>query len=197
MHKTQVLEELMIADSVIKLWYEDVIKFWFEDLQPKQWYTKDSELDRRIKDTFEDTILAAKNGELFSWRSTAEGRLAEIIVLDQFTRNAYRGDPRCFEADAMAVVLSQEAYFGKHYEQVPQERRSFFFMPLMHSESKIVHELAVEVFSIPGYEGTLDFEMKHKAIIDRFGRYPHRNEILGRESTAEEAEFLKQPGSSF
>ncbi|NQZ01478.1 MAG: DUF924 domain-containing protein [Bdellovibrionales bacterium] len=175
----------------------DVIQFWFEDLQPKQWFTKDNKLDLEIKQKFEDSIKAAKQGELFSWRQSAEGRLAEIIVLDQLTRNAYRGLPECFEADPIAVVLSQEAYFGNHYLQVDESRRSFFFMPLMHSESKAVHELALEVFSMPGYEGTLEYEMKHKAIIDRFGRYPHRNEVLGRESTAEEIEFLGQPGSSF
>ncbi|MEO0335269.1 MAG: DUF924 family protein [Pseudomonadota bacterium] len=175
----------------------DVLRFWFEELEPKQWYVKDENLDREIRQKFEETIEAAKVGELHTWRKTPDGRLAEIIVLDQFTRNAYRGQATCFAGDPVAVVLSQEAYFSRQFEKVDKKRQSFFFMPLMHSESKSVHELAVEVFTLLGADGPIEYEMKHKAIIDKFGRYPHRNEILGRQSTPEEIEFLKEPGSSF
>ena len=127
----------------------------------------------------------------------AAGRLAEIIVLDQFSRNIYRDRPLAFAYDATALVLAQEAVRVGADQQVDFEKRSFFYMPYMHSESPIIHNRAVELFSQPGAEFNYEFELKHKAIIDRFGRYPHRNAILGRESTPEEIEFLGQPGSSF
>ncbi len=176
---------------------EDIIRFWFEELEPIQWFKKDLDLDREIGARFGTTHRAASLGELESWRRTADGRLAEIIVLDQFSRNVYRDSPLAFACDPMALVLAQEAIRIAADQQVAFEKRSFFYMPYMHSESVKVHEWAVELFSQPGSEYQFEFELKHKAIIDRFGRYPHRNEILGRASTLEEIEFLKQPGSSF
>jgi len=118
-------------------------------------------------------------------------------VLDQFSRNIYRDTPLAFAYDLTALVLAQEAVHVGADSKVEFEKRSFIYMPFMHSESSIVHETAVELFSQPGAEFNYEFELKHKAIIDRFGRYPHRNATLGRESTLEEIEFLKQPGSSF
>ena len=135
--------------------------------------------------------------ELFEWRTSAKGRLAEIIVLDQFSRNMFRDTPLAFASDPLALVLSQEAISIGADEVLTSTQRSFLYMPFMHSESLIIHEAAVQLFTKNGVQSNLDFEMKHKAIIEQFGRYPHRNEILGRESTAEELEFLKQPGSGF
>ena len=131
------------------------------------------------------------------WRTKAEGRLAEIIVLDQFSRNIYRDQAEAFAGDNLAVQLAFEAVEVRADQKVDVSRRSFFYMPFMHSEDLKVHEKAVEVFSQPGFENSLKWEIKHKDIIERFGRYPHRNSILGRESTQEELEFLKGPGSSF
>ena len=175
----------------------EVTRFWFEELEPAQWWKKDAALDRDIEARFVDLHRMAIAGELESWRDTPQGRLAEIIVLDQFSRNIHRDTPRAFAADGMALVLAQEAVRLKCDEQVELERRPFFFMPYMHSESRVIHVVAEELFSRPGAEFNYEFELKHKAIIDRFGRYPHRNATLGRKSTAAELEFLKQPGSSF
>lgn len=174
-----------------------VIGFWFGELEPAQWWKKDAALDEEIILRFGAVHRMATQGELEPWRATAEGRLAEILVLDQFSRNIHRDTPRSFAFDGMALVLAQEALRLGADQQVDLEKRAFFYMPYMHSESKAVHEIAVEVFSRPGAEFNYEFELKHKAIIDRFGRYPHRNAILGRASTDEEIEFLEQPGSSF
>lgn len=169
----------------------DVINFWFKDLTPEDWFKQSVATDSLIKTRFEDLLEAAKKGELFIWRENALGRLAEIIILDQFSRNIYRGTPKAFEADAIALVLAQEMVKQKFDLELPIEMRSFAYMPYMHSESKLIHEEAVKLFSIKGLEYNLKFEIEHKEIIDRFGRYPHRNKILGRASTEEEIAFLK------
>ena len=123
--------------------------------------------------------------------------MAEIIVLDQFSRNIYRDQAQAFAYDSLALALAQEAISLQLDAQLSPEQRSFLYMPFMHSESKLMHEYALKLFQRLGNEINLSFEKKHKIIIDRFGRYPHRNEILGRTSTAEELEFLTQPNSSF
>lgn len=176
---------------------DDVLRFWFEEVSPEQWWTRSDELDRKVRERFADLHRQACASELFSWRKTAAGRLAEVIVLDQFSRNLYRDDGKAFAQDALALALAQEAVAGGHDQQLPTERRVFFYLPYMHSESLVIHEIACQLFAQPGLENNLAFEKKHKAILDRFGRYPHRNASLGRISTAEELEFLKQPGSSF
>ena len=136
-------------------------------------------------------------GELAAWRSTARGRLAEILVLDQFSRNVWRGTPRSFAQDGMALVLAQEAVAAGALAQLGPVERGFLLMPWMHSESRVIHAEAERLFHENAPEANYDFELKHKAIVDRFGRYPHRNAILGRASTGEEAAFLETPGSSF
>lgn len=175
----------------------EVLKFWFDELESKQWFVKDLDLDAVIEARFAFLVQQARAGELFSWRATPEGRLAEIILLDQFSRNIYRDQPESFSADTVALVLSQEAISQGADQQLAPQKRAFLYMPFMHSESALIHDQAVVLFDQPGLEYNLEFEYKHKAIIDRFGRYPHRNAILGRDSTAEELEFLRQPGSSF
>lgn len=176
---------------------QSVLDFWFEEIEPKQHWQKDTEFDQLITRRFADTHAAAIACELYSWRTTPEGRLAEVIVLDQFSRNMFRDHARSFEADPLALALAQEAVAGGHDQALEQEHRVFLYMPFMHSESPIVHEQAVLLFEQLGIESNLHFERRHKDVIDRFGRYPHRNRILGRKSTDVELEFLAQPGSSF
>lgn len=177
--------------------HQDIISFWFQEIDPKAWWVKDSEFDQLIKTRFLKTLQAACNDELIEWRSCPEGRLAEIIVLDQFSRNIYRDLPEAFENDSLAMALTQEAILNRCDEDLPPRQRAFLYMPLMHSESPFIHVQAERLFRQPGMEDNYKFELKHKAIIDRFGRYPHRNAILGRTSTPEEEAFLQQPGSSF
>lgn len=177
--------------------FQTVLDFWFAELTPQQWWVKDAELDRLIRNRFGDVHAQAVAGELFAWRSTPQGRLAEVIVLDQFSRNMYRDQPGAFAADAMALVLAQEAVASGDDQALNQDQRSFLYMPYMHSESARIHEVAVTLFEANGNESNVTFEHRHKDIIDRFGRYPHRNGILGRPSTDEECAFLEQPGSHF
>ena len=178
---------------------DGVIDFWFNEISPQQWWMKDEKFDQLICDQFLSLHQQAILGELHAWRQTAIGRLAEIIILDQFSRNIYRGKPQSFACDNMALVLTQEAInLGSDKELASNTNYLLFmYMPMMHSESKKIHELAVIYMSQTGLEKNLEFELKHKSIIDRFGRYPHRNEILGRQSTVAELEFLQQPDSSF
>ncbi len=176
-----------------------VLNFWFEEIDSQQWWEKNPEFDQLIKDKFLNIYRQAIQCELYQWRETAEGRLAEIIVLDQFPRNMFRDHQAAFAYDSLAVSLTQAAIdVGADSELLDQPQKlAFMYMPLMHSESAVIHEQAVKMFSKPGLEQNLEFEHRHKRIIDRFGRYPHRNQALGRKSSVEEAEFLTQPGSSF
>ncbi|MEX1032899.1 MAG: DUF924 family protein [Cellvibrionaceae bacterium] len=177
--------------------WKEVIRFWFEELEPKDWWEKDAQLDEHIAKRFMNIHLAAVACELFPWRATAVGCLAEIIVLDQFSRNIHRDTALAFANDSLALALAQEAVTRGVDNDLSQMQRTFLYMPFMHSESPIIHEWALELFEKNGIQNNLDFEIKHKVIIDRFGRYPHRNALLGRESTAEELAFLQEPGSSF
>ncbi|MCG9623891.1 DUF924 domain-containing protein [Vibrio mediterranei] len=176
---------------------KDVLDFWFGELTPADWFSGDEALDSLIEQRFLALHNKAALGELYTWRQSPQGRLAEIIVLDQFSRNLYRGKPQSFLSDPMALVLAQEAVALGADLKLNAEQRTFLYMPYMHSESLVVHEEAVRLFTQNGIENNLDFEYRHKAIIERFGRYPHRNKILGRQSSEEELEFLTQPGSSF
>lgn len=176
---------------------EEVIGFWFDELEPVQWYRKDPALDAEIGRRFGALLEAAGRGELWRWRDSARGRLAEVIVLDQFSRNVHRDTPLAFARDPVALVLAQEAVALGADRRLETPWRAFLYMPYMHSESLAVHDEAVRLFDQPGLEENLDFEHRHRDIIVRFGRYPHRNAILGRNSTPEELAFLEQPGSSF
>ena len=177
--------------------YEDILNFWFQEIDPKMWFTKNSEFDDLIRSRFFDIHTQAKKCELFSWRSEAKGRLAEIIILDQFSRNLFRDSPEAFASDSLALALAQEAVSLGLDEKLNNLEKSFLYMPYMHSESLAIHEIVIELYSQEGLENNLDFEKKHKDIIEKFGRYPHRNQILGRKSSAEEIDFLQQEGSSF
>jgi uncharacterized protein (DUF924 family) len=177
--------------------YRPILRFWFEELSPAQWWKIDPALDRLIAERFADVHAQAARAELFEWRRDPEGRLAEVIALDQFSRNIHRGNALAFANDVLALALAQEAVATGADMALPEERRVFLYMPYMHSESRVVHEVAERLFRERAPKDNHDFELRHKAIIDRFGRYPHRNEMMGRPSTPEELEFLKHPGSRF
>lgn len=177
--------------------HNDVLKFWFETLSGEDWWKKSDALDQRIKEQFGELLSATVAGECYHWRSSAEGRLAEIIVLDQFSRNIFRDTPASFSQDPMALTLSQQAVSQGDHVKLPSSQAVFTAMPFMHSESAIIHQRALEVFTVIGNPDNLKFEIRHKEIIDRYGRYPHRNAILGRQSSSDELAFLSQPGSSF
>lgn len=177
--------------------YNEILKFWFEESTPSQWFSKDDSFDRSIADRFSEVHSRAVRCELYSWRENAQGRLAEIIVLDQFSRNMFRESPLAFKNDPVALVLSQEAVSLGMDKLLKAVERSFMYLPFMHSESIEIHKFAVNLYSQPGMESNLEWEIKHKKIIEKFGRYPHRNDALGRKSTKEELEFLKGPDSSF
>lgn len=177
--------------------YQEVIEFWFEEVESSRWWQKDPEFDQLVYSRFKDTHLRAVRGELYQWRSNALGRLAEIIVLDQFSRNMFRDTASAFAFDSLALILAQEAVSLGEDMILEPEKRSFLYMPYMHSESLLVHESSLHLFRERTQGNTYEFELKHYDIIKKFGRYPHRNEILNRQSTEEELQFLTQPGSSF
>jgi len=177
--------------------YQEIISFWFEEIEPVSWWKKDDAFDALLIERFSDVHSRATRCELYKWRKAPEGRLAEIIVLDQFSRNMFRDSAQAFAHDAMSLTLSQQAIACGADQALTPVQRSFLYMPFMHSESLLIHEVAVELFRKNGIQSNLDFEFSHKKIIEKFGRYPHRNKVLGRPSTTNEIEFLTQPGSSF
>ena len=177
--------------------YQDIIAFWFNEIDPKSWWRADPDFDALIRRRFAGTLERAARVELQEWRRNATGRLAEVIVLDQFSRNIHRHTPRAFAQDTLALALAQEAVVAGAAAALDPVRRAFLYMPFMHSESRLIHQTAERLFSEPGLEDNHRSALRHKEIIDRFGRDPHRNETLGRVSTAEELAFLQQPGSRF
>jgi uncharacterized protein (DUF924 family) len=177
--------------------HNNILQFWFEELSSQQWWEKDNALDKRIYDRFKAIHQQASQCELYQWRNSAKGRLAEIIVLDQFSRNMFRDTPQSFAQDSLALALSQQAIaVGADKELNPIER-SFLYMPFMHSESLLIHQKACLLYKANGIVSNYQFELKHLEIIEKFGRYPHRNTILNRQSSAKEIKFLSQPNSSF
>jgi uncharacterized protein (DUF924 family) len=195
---------------------ESIIDFWFGEAgtdgvvakrQTSLWFKKQASTDALIKERFEQTLHSAAAGELNDWSGTATGRLALIIVLDQLPRNIYRGSPQAFAYDPLARVLCQ-AGLERHDDVALQAvRRVFFYLPLEHAEDRALQSRSVALFralaaEVEGeekklFDGFLDYAQRHAVVVDQFGRFPHRNAILGRESTAQELEFLTQPGSSF
>jgi uncharacterized protein (DUF924 family) len=168
---------------------EAVLNFWFVEHGQDDWFGAKPEFDARLAATFGETHLAVAAGEAWHWRQTPEGRLAEIIVLDQFSRQLHRGDAKAFGSDAMALALAQEAVAGGHDQALEVQRRMFLYMPYMHSESLVVHEESVRLFTSLGMEETLKYELAHVEVLKRFGRYPRRNAALGRTSTSVELEY--------
>lgn len=184
-----------------------VLDFWFDKNNEAYWFEQNDRFDKQIQDKFGGIWEAAKQGECVTWRiaessldgnssiTALAGRLAEIIVLDQFSRNLCRGQASAFAQDGMALALAQEAIQQPYFDTLPMQWRRFIIIPFMHSESAMIHKRYLPLFEQLDDANTLDFEHRHKQIIDQFGRYPHRNEVLNRDSTEDEKNFLKQPNS--
>jgi len=185
------------VDDVMNMHFESIIDFWFVEISPKQWWKKSLEFDQLIFQRFSEIHRQANLCELHTWRSQPLGRLAEIIVLDQFSRNIYRNTPASFASDSLALALTQTAIEQNADQTMTTDQKGFLYMPMMHSESLKIHQSSIAYFSQPGCESYFNSQQKHQAIIERFGRYPHRNVILGRASTPEEIDFLEESGSSF
>ena len=176
---------------------DEILHFWFEELDPKDWWRKDDALDATIAARFMPVYAALREGVPASWLESPQGVLAAILVLDQFPRNMFRDEPQAFATDAQALALAKQAIAAGLDMRLEPERRAFIYVPFQHVEDRADQARSVELFTALGQKLNLDFAIRHKEIIDRFGRFPHRNAILGRASTDEEREFLKQPGSSF
>ncbi len=173
----------------------DVIRFWREAGKDR-WWKKNDEFDREVASRFMNTWLAASRGELASWQSSDEGLLALIILLDQFPRNMFRGDPRSFATDAQALAVAERAIAGGTDARVEKDFQQFIYMPFMHSEQLAHQERCVELFRVAENTFNLKFAEEHADIIHRFGRFPHRNKILDRDTTTEEQVFLDSGGFS-
>lgn len=173
---------------------DDILDFWFEEAGPKRWFKKSDDFDELCRQRYLPTLEAAARGECWTWRQTPAGRCAEIIVLDQFSRNLFRDSSRAFAQDSMALVLAQEAVASGDHLQMTADQRYFSYMPFMHSESLLVHDEALRLFSELGQKEALRYEHAHRAVIEKFGRYPGRNAALGRENTSEELTYLSENG---
>lgn len=189
---------------------QEVRDFWFgapgseSAGQPhREWFVKNDAFDEQIRQRFGATIAIAIAGGLREWDAEgAQGMLARILVLDQFTRNAWRNTPQSFAGDALALTAARQLVDSGAHAALPPLQRAFVYMPFEHAEDAFMQERAVELFTVlaaehPGFDEMLDYAHRHRGVIARFGRFPHRNEILGRASTQEEIEFLRQPGSRF
>ncbi|MGB0749522.1 MAG: DUF924 family protein [Magnetospiraceae bacterium] len=182
----------------------EILDFWFgpEDSPEygkdrEAWFKKDADFDAEIQRRFGDAVADAINGTLEDMANSPKGALALIILLDQFTRNIYRGDPRSFAGDDRALRIAKEAVAAGWDRDLPPTLRSFVYLPYEHSEALEDQDTSIYLFKNFGAEGKLEWAVKHRDIIVRFGRFPHRNAVLGRKTTPEEAEFLTQPNSSF
>lgn len=184
---------------------EDILDFWFGDGATggfrEAWFGRDEAFDREIRDRFAGDYEKAAAGELDDWKDTPRGCLALILLLDQFPRNMFRGDPRAFATDARARQVARHTVETGLDRELEPAGRMFVYLPFEHSEDREDQRRSVELFEALdaefGMPGILGYAVRHREIVERFGRFPHRNEVLGRASTPGEVEFLKEPGSSF
>jgi len=175
----------------------DVVSFWFVETTPEFWFKKGDDFDAAIKDRFGKTVTKALAGKLDHWANDAEGCLALILMLDQFTRNIFRHSARAFSGDEMALALSLRCVERKYLDADKPFYCQFMLMPMMHSEEIDIQDMSLPLFETYTSKLTHEYAIKHRDIIARFGRFPHRNAILGRPNNSEEDHFLTQPGSSF
>ena len=180
---------------------DEVLEFWFGnppsgDFQP-WWFQSSSETDEKITSRFQDIYHDVEAGKYKDQLQSAEDYLAQIIVLDQFSRNMFRGHAQAFAADPQALTLAKEAVARGFDQQLPSGMRAFMYLPYEHSEDRADQAESIRLFTALGDENALQYARAHQVIIERFGRYPHRNQALGRVSTVEELVFLQEPGSSF
>ena len=183
--------------SKLILTKEDIITFWFEEISPEQWFKKDNKFDAMLLERAGTTVIKALNGQLDRWSKTSTGSVSLVILLDQFTRNIFRDTPKAFSGDEMALVLCQKSINSKWFSELSMTFKQFLLMPMMHSEDISIQEKSLPLFKQHANNRTYEFAVKHRDIIAKFGRFPHRNLILSRPSTEEELMFLNEPGSSF
>lgn len=176
---------------------QEVYSFWFEKCGREDWFTSAPSLDREIKRQFRDTHLHISAGPSDQWRATPANRLALIVLLDQFPRNIYRGTALAFATDGLALAEAELALASGDDKHVPEEFRLFFYLPFEHAEDIIQQDRAVALFTDLGDEEYLEYARRHRAVIASYGRFPHRNQVLGRESTAAELQYLASPGTGF
>lgn len=175
-----------------------VLRFWFEQIEPGRWFRKDADFDELVRQRFGSLTQRALAAELANWAEQAASGLALVLLLDQFTRQIWRGSGRAFSGDGQALAVAQAALErGWVAAEAEGSRRQFWLMPLMHSEDLSVQEAALPLFKRFTDPRTAGFAARHHDVIARFGRFPHRNNLLGRPSTPEELIFLAQPGSGF
>ncbi len=178
-------------------WIDDVLEFWFGRLTPEAWFEKNDATDGEIRTRFADLTAALSEALPADATASARGALAAIIVLDQFPRNMYRDSAKAFATDQMALELSELAIDQDFDQNLSPTQRQFLYMPFQHSEDRTIQNRSVKLFATLGDANTLDYAQRHLDIINRFGRFPHRNEVLDRASTEEELSFLQEDGSSF
>jgi uncharacterized protein (DUF924 family) len=186
-----------IIDDLKDRWVGDVLKFWFEQTEPDQWFKKDPAFDESLRERFlglHEVLVSCENHALLANAQTA---LAAVIVLDQMSRNMFRGTPRAFATDPLALCVAEAAIARGFDDGLTKDQRMFLYLPFQHSEDRQLQARGVALMASLGDAEQSKWADAHRAIVDRFGRFPHRNGILGRASTPEETEFLKQPGSSF
>jgi uncharacterized protein (DUF924 family) len=170
---------------------DDVLKFWFEDHGQEDWFGAKPEFDALIATEFAEMHAAVARGEAWRWRATPMGRLAEIIVLDQFSRQLFRGRAEAFANDPMALTLAQEAVAGGHHNFLPaMPHRMFMLLPYQHAESAVVQAESVRLYTAMGVPEMMKYAEGHAECIARFGRFPKRNAALGRSNTPEEADYI-------
>lgn len=197
-----------MPDTTIDPAAREVLEFWFGTAggtghgQPRrEWFAKNEAFDRQIRERFRAQIEAALAGRLADWAGNPQGALALVIVLDQFTRNSFRDTPRMFAGDAQALDLARRIVAQGWDASLPPLQRWFCYLPFEHAEDLAMQRESLRLFGLlrddPGAGGALEWAQRHYDVIERFGRFPHRNEILGRASTPAEIEFLNQPGSRF
>ena len=178
---------------------QEVISFWFEETMPQQWFQKNDSFDQEIRERFYVTYDMAKKGLCTDWAREADGVLALCLVLDQFPRNIFRNDPKAFLTDNQILLIVKEALHKGYDALLNPVKRKFMYMPFMHSESLNDQKKSVSLFETMKKDDPLSYEyaLKHLDVIEKFGRFPHRNEILERDSTEEEMKYLKIPGAGF
>lgn len=182
----------------------EVLDFWFgdADIARPEWFRKDPAFDDLIRQRFGDLIAQALAGGIDDWAATPEGALARIVVLDQFPRNVFRDTPRAFAGDRQALAAARALVAAGDDRRLPPRRRSFAYLPFEHAEDRAAQQTAVDLFTAlaaeqPDLAEALDWARRHQVVIERFGRFPHRNRVLGRIDSAQEAAFLREPGSRF
>ena len=190
-------DPLMTAPAPEPAWVGDVLAFWFTELDRKAWFVRDAAVDEKIRARFGPLIGELASRPVEEALASPERALATVIALDQFPRNVFRGTARAFATDALALAVAKAAIDRGLDSQVPAERRVFLYLPFEHSEALADQDRSVELTAALGDEEYARYAVLHRDVIKRFGRFPHRNVMLGRTPTLEELTFLKEPGSSF